>query len=81
MKKRAELLRHALLLLEYQQRIRLWLKHRFLYVEDIFVDKEFRKKGIGAELYKYVRKLAQERKCQRNRIDGLGIQSRCDSVL
>ena len=27
--KRAELLRHALLLLEYQQRIRLWLKHRF----------------------------------------------------
>lgn len=36
-----------------------------LYVEDIFVDKEFRKKGIGAELYKYVRKLAQERKCQR----------------
>ena len=36
-----------------------------LYVEDMFVDKEFRKKGIGAELYKYVRKLAQERKCQR----------------
>ena len=35
------------------------------YVEDIFVDKKKKKKGIGAELYKYVRKLAQERKCQR----------------
>ena len=38
-------------------------KESFGYMEDIFVDENYRKKGIGSKLIEEVIKLAKEKKC------------------
>jgi len=36
-----------------------------IYIEDLFVDEPFRRRGFGAALFRYVAKLAHERQCGR----------------
>ena len=36
-----------------------------IYIEDLFVDEAFRRRGFGAALLRYVAKLAKQRKCGR----------------
>ena len=36
-----------------------------IYIEDLFVDEPFRRRGFGAALFRYVAKLANERQCGR----------------
>jgi GNAT superfamily N-acetyltransferase len=36
-----------------------------LYIEDIFIDEEYRHRGYGKEVFKHIAKIALERKCVR----------------
>ena len=35
------------------------------YIEDIFILKEYRQKGIGQKMFDFIKKLAKKRKCGR----------------
>ena len=52
---------YMILLMTYSS----FLAKSTLYIEDIFILKEYRQKGIGQEMFDFIKKVAKQRKCGR----------------
>jgi GNAT superfamily N-acetyltransferase len=52
---------YLILLMTYSS----FLAKQTLYIEDIFILKEYRQKGIGQKMFDFIKKLAKKRKCGR----------------